>query len=244
MKLILGGLLLATSLAAHAQTIEVASIHPHKLTGDDPSNRNVLPGGRFVATATSVQTLIRSAFAMDYRAILNAPAWTESELFDITATTNEHQDITKPEQYSHLLLSLLETQFGFHYHREQREGAVFFLVLDRPNKPGPLLKPSAPGTQLNLSMNGDRRIQLRATNLTMYDFAKSLQKRAGRTIEDRTGLTGGYDFQIQWAPDPSPESDDPSLPTVLKEQLGLKLQPAKDRVDVIIIDAINHPTTD
>lgn len=243
MKLILGGLLfLAHTLPA--QTVEVASIRPHKSTGDDPSNRNVLPGGRFVATATSVQTLIRSAFGMDYRAILNAPAWTESELFDITATTNEHQDITKPEQYSRLLLSLLETQFGLRYHKDQREGSVFFLVLDKPGKLGPLLRPSAPGTQLNLSMNGDRSIQLHATNLTMYDFAKSLQKRAGRTIEDHTGLTGGYDFQIQWAPDPSPESDAPSLPTVLKEQLGLKLQPAKSQIEVVIIDAITRPTTD
>jgi uncharacterized protein (TIGR03435 family) len=243
MKLILGGLLfLATTL--HAQTVEVASIHLHKSTGDDPSNRNVLPGGRFVATATSVQTLIRSAFAMDYRAIVNAPAWTENETFDIQAITTDHADIKTPEQYSRLLLSLLETQFGFHYHREQREGPVFWLTLDKPGTLGPALKPSTPGAPLNLSMNGDRRIQMRATNITMNDLAKSLQKRAGRTIEDRTGLTGGYDFQIAWAPDPSADSDDPGLPTVLKEQLGLKLLSTKGPIETVVVDAINRPTTE
>ena len=238
--------LLAIALSAQAQSIqiEVASVHPHKLTGDDPSNRNVLPGGRFVATATSVQTLIRSAFGMDYRAIINAPAWTESETFDIQATTANHQDIDTPEQYQQLLVALLQDQFGFRYHLEQREGAVFFLVMEKPGKPGPALKPSAPGSPLNLSMNGDQRIQLRATNLTMHDLAKSLQKRAGRTIEDHTGLAATYDFQIQWAPEPSPGSDDPSLPTVLKEQLGLKLQNARSRIDFVVVDAINRPSTD
>jgi uncharacterized protein (TIGR03435 family) len=246
MKLLLlfAASLLAFPLSAESQLIqiEVASVRPHKATGDDPSNRNVLPGGRFVATATSVQTLIRSAFGMDYRAILRAPAWTESEIFDIQATTANQQEIATPEQYQQLLIALLQDQFGFRFHREQREGSVFFLVMAQPGKPGPALKRSAPGTPLSLNMNGDQRIQLRATSLSMNDLAKSLQKRAGRTIEDHTGLIGTYDFQLQWAPEPSPESDDQSLPTVLKEQLGLKLQNAKSQIETVVVDAINRPS--
>lgn len=60
-------------------------------------------------------------------------------------------------------------------------------------------------------MNGDRRIVMRVTGVSMNDTAKALQRRAGRTIEDHTGLDGAYDFAIQWAPEPSPDSDDPSL---------------------------------
>lgn len=231
----------------HAQTqpirVEVAAVHPHKLTGDDPSNRQVI-GGRFVATATSVQTLIRSAFGIDPKAIVNAPAWTESELFDMQATIADHAEITTPEQYQQLLLSLLKDQFGFQFHRDQREGAVYWLVLDKPGKTGPALKETKPGTPMNMSMNGDRRIDMRVTNASMTDFAKSIQKRAGRTIEDHTGLAGRYDFQIRWATDPSPESDDPTLFAVIREQLGVRLQPAKGPIDVIVVDNVTHPVSE
>lgn len=243
MKLILGGLLLLAGTSLSAQTVEVASIHPHKSTGDDPSNRQVL-GGRFVTTATTVQTLIRSAFGIDPKAILNAPAWTESETFDIQATIADHAEIKTPEQYSHLVLSLLEQHFGFKYHREQREAPTYWLVLDKSGKPGPALTQTKPGTPMNISMNGGNHIDMRATNVSMNDFAKAIQKRAGRPTEDHTGLPGSYDLHLQWATDPSPESDDPTLSAVLKEQLNLKLQPAKGQVEVILIDAITHPTND
>ncbi len=238
--------LLASALHLPAQTppirIEVSSVRPHKATGDDSSNRNVLPGGRFVATGTSVRTLIRSAFGLDVNAILSAPGWTESETFDIDATTADHAEVARPEQYQQLLLALLQDRFGFRFHREQREGPVFWLVRDKPGTLGPYLKRSAPGTPLNLSMNGDRRIAMRVTGVSMNDVAKALQRRAGRTIEDHTGLEGAYDFAIQWAPEPSPDSDDLSLFAVLKEQLGLKLQPARGTIETVVVDHVEHPS--
>lgn len=243
MKLLCGLFLLATCVTMNAQTIEVASIRPHKSTGDDPSNRNVT-GSRFVATATSAQTLLRSAFGVDAKAILNTPPWVESDTFDIQATIADHAEIKTPEQYSHLMLSLLEQHFGLTYHREQREAPIYWLVLDKTGKPGPGLVATKPGTPMNISMNGGSRIDMRATNITLNDFAKAIQKRAGRTTEDHTGISGNYDLHLQWATDPSPESDDPTLPTVLKEQLGLKLQPAKGQVDVIVVDAITQPASD
>lgn len=231
----------------HAQIqpihVEVAAVHPHKPTGDDPSNRQII-GGRFVATATSVQTLIRSAFGIDPNAIVNAPAWTESELFDMQATIADHAQITTPEQFQQLMLSLLQDQFGFRFHRDQREGPIYWLVVDKPGKIGPALKETKPGTVMNISMNGGRRIEMRVANVSMNDFAKSIQKRAGRTIEDHTGLTGNYDFQIHWADDPSPESDDSTLFTVIREQLGLRLQSAKGPIEIIVVDNVTHPASE
>src|SRR5579863_526214 len=58
---------------------EVVSIRPHQFTGDEPSNRQVLPGGRFVATATTVRTLIRIAFGTDDNRISGAPRWIDNE---------------------------------------------------------------------------------------------------------------------------------------------------------------------
>jgi len=84
----------------------------------------------------------------------------------------------------------------------------------------------------------------------------------GRSIFDKTGLTGKYDFELHWAPDDAPSAvaggaqagppandasvdsdvDGPSLFTALEEQLGLKLEPEKGPVDVIVIDHIERPS--
>jgi uncharacterized protein (TIGR03435 family) len=78
--------------------------------------------------------------------------------------------------------------------------------------------------------------------MSMADVAAALRRQAGRPVEDHTGLQGAFDFQIEWAPDETADSTDASLFTVLKEQLGLKLQPAQGTVETLIIDQIAHPS--
>lgn len=203
----------------------------------------MLPGGHFVATATSVRTLIRIALGADDNRISGAPGWTNDETFDINATTAGHIDITSSQQFQQFILSLLKDRFQFTFHCEQTEGPVYWLELDKPGKLGPALKPSPPDSQPNISVdsNGERN-SMRASKMTMADVASALRRQAGRPVEDHTGLKGNFDFQIQWAPDETSESADPSLFTVLKEQLGLKLRSAKGNLETIVIDRINHPS--
>jgi uncharacterized protein (TIGR03435 family) len=77
----------------------------------------------------------------------------------------------------------------------------------------------------------------------------------GRTVIDKTGLTGRYDFTLNWAPDPGvpgarpdgpdapppPDPDGPSIFTAMQEDLGLKLQSAKGPVEIIVIDRAEKP---
>ena len=222
---------------------EVASIRPRQPGGDEPSNRQMLPGGRFVATATTVRTLIRIAFGTDDNRISGAPNWIDNETFDINAITANHAEVTTPQQFQQLILSLLEDRFQFKYHREQRESPVYWLELVSPGKPGPGLKPSAPGSEPNMSTNSNgARAAMKATKMSLGDTAAALRRQAGRPVEDHTGLQGNFDFQIEWSPEETPDSADPSLFTVLKEQLGLKLCSAKGTTEAIIIDQIAHPS--
>lgn len=227
--------------AAPPLRFEVASIRPHRFAGDEPSDRRILPGGRFVATATTVRTLIRIASGLDRMS--GAPGWIDNETFDINATIADHGEVKTPEQFQQLILSLLEDRFGFKFHREQREGPVYWLEVDKPGKLGPALKPSTPDSQANMSTNSNgARAEMKVSKMSMVDIAAGLRRQAGRPVEDHTGLTGDFDFDIEWSSDETADSQYPSLFTVLKEQLGLKLQPAKGTVETLVIDQIDRPS--
>jgi hypothetical protein len=191
---------------------EVTSIRPHPFAGDEPSNRQMLPGGRFVATATTVRTLLRA-------------------------------EVKSPEQFQQLILSLVEDRFQLKFHREQKEGSIYWLVVHKRGKLGPALKPSAADAKPNMSTNSNGfRTVMNATNMSMRDIASALHRQSVRPVEDHTGLNGTYNFHIEWAPEDTPDSADQSLFTVLKEQLGLKLQPAKGTVELLVIDSISEPS--
>ncbi len=64
----------------------------------------------------------------------------------------------------------------------------------------------------------------------------------GRQVLDKTGLTGTWDFNaLHWAANPLPDSDEPSLFTAIQEQLGLKLEPQKAPVEMLVIEHVEKP---
>jgi uncharacterized protein (TIGR03435 family) len=222
---------------------EVASIRPRQFDGEEPSNRQMLPGGRFVATATTARTLIRIAFGAEDNRISGAPKWIDNEIFDINAITVNHDEVTTPQQFQQLMLSLLQDRFQLKFHREQIETAVYWLELVKPGKLGPDLKQSSPDSQPNMSTNSNgARTVMKISKMSMADIAAGLRRQSGRPVEDHTGLKGDFDFQIEWAPEENPDSADPSLFTVLKEQLGLRLRSAKGTAESIVIDQISLPS--
>lgn len=224
-------------------SLEVSSVRPHIPEPNEPSNRRVLPGGRYAATNTTVRTLIRIAFGIDDKRMSGAPSWIDNEAFDINAITAGHVEIQTPEQLQHLTLTLLEERFQFKFHRGTAEGPVFLLELEKPGKLGPALKPSAPETKAGMSVNRNAgKITMRVMQTPMDAIASALSRQLGRPVENRTGLKSNFDFSIQWAADETAESADPGLFTVMKEQLGIKVRPAKGTFETIIIDQISHPT--
>jgi uncharacterized protein (TIGR03435 family) len=91
----------------------------------------------------------------------------------------------------------------------------------------------------------------------MIAFVNVFSQITGKTVADRTGLTGLFEADLQWTPDAPPVSsalpgtpetaqaydpNGPSFPTALREQLGLRLENRRDSVDVLVIDRIEHPT--
>ena len=104
-----------------------------------------------------------------------------------------------------------------------------------------------------------QRGKITATDAQLSMLVTTLSRDLGRTIIDKTGLTGNYDFTLEFAPEEggpqqpgagaeaggappaSPSDSAPSIFTAIKEQLGLKLDSTKGTVDVIVIDHIEKP---
>jgi uncharacterized protein (TIGR03435 family) len=94
--------------------------------------------------------------------------------------------------------------------------------------------------------------------LLMSQFAMSLSQSVQRIVVDRTGLTGYFDIDLKWTPQlmsqggtppgalplPPVDPSGPSIFTAVQEQLGLKLEPTKSSVDVLVIDHVEPPTPD
>jgi uncharacterized protein (TIGR03435 family) len=103
--------------------------------------------------------------------------------------------------------------------------------------------------------------RLSAGGQTMSQLAGILQNNTGRIVIDRTGLTGAYDFDLEFTPDPGlagagpggglpgqPENRGPvdpdglSIFTAIQEQLGLKLESTRAPVEVLVIDSADKPS--
>ncbi len=92
-------------------------------------------------------------------------------------------------------------------------------------------------------------------NVTMAYFAGVISANSGavdRPVVDQTGLTGTYDFTIEWSPQASdplatilrlqPDPDGPTFLDAVREQLGLKLESTKGPLQVLVIDHVDRPS--
>ena len=247
-------LLLAALAAAQAQPVrfEVASIKPSAPDVSSVSSRGG-PGsrdpGRWTCRNLSLTNLVTTAF--DLRAFqLGAPDWMENERFDVTAKIPA--GATK-EQFGRMMQNLLVDRFGLRYHHEQKEVQGFELVvakngpkLDRRPAPPEGFAAMPPG-MAGMATDGVRtRSQWLRT--PMDRFAAVLSHFAGRPVVDATGLTGRYDLALYWVTDlgAAAESDPagPGLFTALQEQLGLKLQPKRVVIPILVVDHMEKRPTE
>ena len=164
--------------------------------------------------------------------------------YDIEAEVDDGRTPTKTE-FREMLKSLLADRFNLKVHDDMRNIDVYELSV---GKNGPKFKESAPGEKF-YGLNGvnGRNQTLTLTAGPIDDLVGILQVFTGRPVLDKTGLTGTYDIQFEATPqfriDQNPDdAHDISALTAVKEQLGLKLQAAKDPVNVIIVDHVEEPS--
>jgi len=261
-RAVVGVILLTSIVAAQPplpRTFEVASVKLVATQGlpSKPFVCGLGAGGRFQAYAF-VRYFIACAYQTGYGKlddfILDGPPWIDGELYEINARlSTESASRTQDDGFA-ALRALLADRFKLSLHRETRESLAYALVASKHGGPG--LRPADANCvdrRCGRDVIGLSSIHSRA--MTMAQLAKLLASRTGRRVEDRTGLGGVYDVNLEWKPALSgPASPgagspdflpaDPAQSPVLgavEDQLGLKLQSIKGTSDVIVIDHVERP---
>ena len=139
-----------------------------------------------------------------------------------------------------MLQALLAERFQLKVHRETKEMPVFALVA---GKNGPKLSdpdPSKPGMRTTGNATG---LHITAWQSTMQQLADQLSNTAGRPVLDKTGLAGAYAYKLDFNPDvAAPDSGIPTMSTAVQDQLGLRLEPQKAPIEILVIDSAEKPS--
>jgi uncharacterized protein (TIGR03435 family) len=239
---------------------DIVSIKPNKAFGENFGYKSVPDG--LSLTHYSLQMLIKDAFGIyeDYR-YSGAPGWIHADRYDIEArvdnsTADQLQKLRRADRIlvdQHMLQALLAERFGLRIHRETKEFPVYFLVVA---KGGPKLQeskpnPDDPNAPTNASWGGTVRGPLTistAKGVPTEELASVLSRSIGRMVLDKTGLTGKYDFTLQYVREQiavttsaeASDSSDTSIFKALQDQLGLKLESGKGPVEIIVIDHVER----
>jgi bla regulator protein blaR1 len=247
-----------TAMAGPAPTFESVSIKPEKPSGDVPTVTKMmfsLDNGSFTARGVTLQTLIKMAYHVQDSQLAGGPDWLNTQKFQIDAkmSSADAEELSKmpPDKHGPNMQDLLRDHFNLAQHPETRNLPVYELVVDQG---GSKLQESSGPHQMRL---GKGELTSQGTPLSF--LADQLSIRLGRTVVDKTGLKGEYAFSLHWTPDAaeearlqadglprgpeasSAETAGPPLTTAVLEQLGLKLKPKTDAVQVLVIDHAEMP---
>lgn len=242
-----------------APQFEAASVRTN--VSGDAATGGVQTPGSFTMVNETLQRLIGEAYADGAQIppfrIVGGPEWANSARFDVVARSSAN---ASRDQQRLMLRALLADRFKLKLHRESRELPIYELVrARRDGQLGPELRPSTavcggtlpPNTPPACVMRFGRGT-LAATGMTLSQLATlGLSRAVAREVVDRTGTTGLYDWTLRWAPqiqgDTGASASVPDLSdifTAVQEQLGLKLEPSRGPVDVLVIDSAERPDPD
>ena len=234
-----------------AKEFEVASIKP----ADPNMNRvqiGIQPGGRFTASGVNTSFLIQQAFNVRDFQITGGPAWIRGDRYEINAKPDGA--VNGQEGMRPLFQKLLADRFKLEYTRKTKEMPVYHLVV---NKGGLKIKENPDPNGPNSGQIRIGRGQIVGNGMSMEILARQLSQQLGRLVVDKTGLTGAYDFTLNFTPEgaagmrgPDGGGDTPSAPVegaapslfTAVQELGLKLESAKGPVEVIAITRVEKPS--
>jgi uncharacterized protein (TIGR03435 family) len=193
--------------------------------------------------------LIANAYGLGMHQVIGLPKWGETDRYLLQTMMDREKfeafkTLPMDEQLRQLRLmtqTVLTDRYQLKAHHETREMPVYELVVANGE---PKMKEKVlelhPGSSFFTPGNWHNYG-------TMADLASKLAGPIGGVVVDKTGLgTKTFIYDLKWTSDSQSgmAAGTPSISTALEEQLGLKLVPASDQVEVLVIDHIEKPTAE
>jgi bla regulator protein blaR1 len=242
-------------MAASAnKKFEVATVK--RSSPDQQGGRLGPPGhGGITIVNLPLRGIITQSFRTQRWMVFGGPDWISDERYDIVGKGPD-PTATNPEVWE-MMRSLLIERFHLKYHIEDREMPVFALVV---GKNGHKLIAGEKGRcsqEIKEGKNcGDILVPPFGTgiyNMPIGALVTGLAGRAGRPVVDRTGLTGKYDINLSWMPENMTPAqlleiqkeirpEEVTLFEAVEQQAGLRLEPSRAVMPVLVIDSVDHPT--
>jgi len=226
--------------AATVLRFDVVSIRENTGGAAGGEQRMSLADGFLQVNNLLLKSLITSAYGVHEGLIVGLPGWAEGAHYDVRArvTDADPAQLTtmSREQRRALMAAMLEDRFQLIVHPVTKELPVYDLII---TKGGPRFSESTREQHIEV-----HKSEFTETAVTIAGLSSLLEELVGRSVVDKTGLKGAYDFHLQWEPDLSAADRDtlPSIFTALQEQLGLKLRSNKGPVKTLSVDHIERPS--
>jgi uncharacterized protein (TIGR03435 family) len=215
----------------------------------------------FEATNLPIKALLQIAYGFD-APVVGAPDWVANTFYDIRARSDEATDarlarLTDNEvrlEKRNAIRVLLAERLGLKTHLETRNTSIYNLVVDKggvrmqvvPPPPPPANGEAPPPPRpADVQAHGSQHgLEFVGSNASMRAITGALSSMVEAPVVDKTGLTGSYNYTLQFGR-PWSESDPeswPSIFTAVQEQLGLKLEAVHESVPNLVVDHITKPT--
>jgi uncharacterized protein (TIGR03435 family) len=214
---------------------------------------------RFVVRA-SLYTLITWAYSRNgclYTSALNllsgAPQWVRSDEFEIEGILPAGTPGYTPQQIvsgnapvlQAMTRSMLADRFKLVVRHELKEVPLYLLKTGRG---APKLEVSKSedkafnGMRTYTDSDGKPFERVEGGKASMATLANTLSLATGRPVTDQTGLTGEFNFHVDYAAAKDPNSTRPTIFEAIQDQLGLRLEAAKDNVETLVIERAERPS--
>jgi uncharacterized protein (TIGR03435 family) len=224
------------ALAAQTIRFETATISKSHASGTGYSGHvERKPGQPVILTLqnVSLQFCIQQAYAAKAYQV-TGPNWIKTARYDVTGTMASGATV---ERVWLALRTLLEERLDLGVRREPKELLLYAMRVapDGPKMPaaggGPKGKQFQPGAAPEFGDRGRASGTMRMDNAEVSAFCDSLSRRANHPVVDRTGLDGAFKIEFDYS-----GSSSSALSKALEKQLGLKLEPAKDTIEMLIVE--------
>lgn len=231
---------------------DLADVHVSPHVTNPYMRGGVLRGGRFDVHTASMVDLISYAYGVDSVKVQGGPSWLDTDRFEIIAKAPAK---TPPETVKLMVQTLLADRFQLKVHMDNKPMPAFVLSV---GKGKPKLKESdgdgnsgCQGQPQNPAPGTVPYNVVSCHNRTMAQLADDLRNIANayvtNPVVDQTGLKGSWDFELKWTSRQlltAAGADAITIFDAVDKQLGLKLEPQKVAVPVIVVDSVNQKPTD